>query len=172
MPLQNQSLPPAIVSSLSPTKPTVILLAGLQGSGKTTFAAKLSNYLQTEEIDTAKTMEIPKEKRDQMLPNALPKTNRKVLLAACDVYRPAAVDQLKILAKKLNVPVYEGETEEEVGNAVLIAKNAIERAKEVRKRERGARFGLNDERTRRTSEPGRRARVPDERTRRTSEPGR
>ena len=59
-------------------KPTVILLVGLQGSGKTTTAAKLSNLMKY-------------------------KLNKKVLLAACDVYRPAAVDQLAQLAKSINV---------------------------------------------------------------------
>ncbi len=82
--------------------PAVILIAGLQGSGKTTFSAKLANYLKS-------------------------KKNRKVLLVAGDVYRPAAIDQLKVLAGQVGVEVY---TEEGNKNPVQIAKNAIKHAKE------------------------------------------
>ncbi len=82
-------------------KPTVILIAGLQGSGKTTFSGKLANYLQT-------------------------KRNKKPLLVACDVYRPAAIDQLKVLGGQINVPVY---TEEGATNPSTIAENAINFAK-------------------------------------------
>jgi len=81
--------------------PTVVLIAGLQGSGKTTFSGKLANYL--------------KSKR-QKLP----------LLVACDVYRPAAIEQLKVLGEQINVPVY---TEEDSKDPVKIAKNAIKQAK-------------------------------------------
>ncbi len=77
--------------------PAVILIAGLQGSGKTTFSGKLSLMLKT-------------------------KRNRKVLLVACDVYRPAAIDQLKVLAQQIDVEVY---TEEGNMNPVEIAQNAI-----------------------------------------------
>jgi signal recognition particle subunit SRP54 len=80
--------------------PAVILIAGLQGSGKTTFSGKLSNYLK--------------------------KQGRNVLLVACDVYRPAAVDQLKVLGEQVGVEVY---SEPENKNAVQIAKNALEYAK-------------------------------------------
>jgi signal recognition particle subunit SRP54 len=66
--------------TLNPSGPTIILMVGLQGSGKTTFSGKLAKYL--------------KEK------------NRKVLLAAADVYRPAAKDQLKILGQQIDVPVF------------------------------------------------------------------
>lgn len=82
-------------------KPSVILIAGLQGSGKTTFSGKLANYL--------------KQKR-----------NRKPLLVACDVYRPAAIDQLKVLGSQIDVEVY---TEPENKNPTSIAENAIEYAK-------------------------------------------
>ena len=64
--------------------PTVILLSGLQGSGKTTFAAKLANYLQT-------------------------KKGKKVMLVADDVYRPAAIEQLRVLGEQINAKVYTGE---------------------------------------------------------------
>lgn len=81
--------------------PTIILLAGLQGSGKTTFAAKLANYLKS-------------------------KKGRQVMLVACDVYRPAAIEQLKVLGQGLEIPVY---SEEENKNPVQIAQNAIRKAK-------------------------------------------
>ena len=82
--------------------PAIILIAGLQGSGKTTFSAKLANYLKS-------------------------KKGRKPLLVACDVYRPAAINQLKVLGEQVNVEVY---TEEENKEPVKIAKNAIKYAKE------------------------------------------
>jgi signal recognition particle subunit SRP54 len=61
--------------------PAVILMSGLQGSGKTTFSAKLANMLKS-------------------------KKGKRPLLVACDVYRPAAIDQLQVLGEQLNVPVY------------------------------------------------------------------
>jgi len=81
--------------------PTVILMSGLQGSGKTTFSGKLANYLKT-------------------------KKTKQVLLAACDVYRPAAIDQLQVVGAQINVEVY---TEIENKNPVEIAKNAVKHAK-------------------------------------------
>lgn len=81
--------------------PAVILLAGLQGSGKTTFAAKLAYFLKS-------------------------KKGRQILLAACDVYRPAAIEQLKVLGNQLQIPVY---SEDENKNPVKIALNAIKEAK-------------------------------------------
>lgn len=82
--------------------PTIILIAGLQGSGKTTFSGKLANYLKK-------------------------KKAKNPLLVAGDVYRPAAIDQLKVLGEQIGVPVY---SEEENKNPVQIAQNAIEKAKE------------------------------------------
>jgi len=82
--------------------PAVILVAGLQGSGKTTFTGKLANFLKN-------------------------KRGRKPLLVAGDIYRPAAIEQLKILAQQINVPVY---AEENSRNPVKIAKNAIEYARQ------------------------------------------
>ena len=82
-------------------KPSIILIAGLQGSGKTTFSGKLSNFLKT-------------------------KKSKKPLLVACDVYRPAAIDQLKVLGAQTGVEVY---TEEGNKNPALIAENAIHYAK-------------------------------------------
>jgi signal recognition particle subunit SRP54 len=81
-------------------KPTVILIAGLQGSGKTTFSGKLAKFL--------------KEKK-----------NKKPLLVACDVYRPAAVNQLTVLSEQVGVPIYK---EEGNTNPVEIAQNAIKHA--------------------------------------------
>lgn len=81
--------------------PAIILMAGLQGSGKTTFSAKLANLLKN-------------------------KRSKKPLLVACDVYRPAAIDQLKILGEQIGVPVY---FEPENKQPVLIAQNAIKEAK-------------------------------------------
>ncbi len=81
--------------------PAVLLIAGLQGSGKTTFSGKLASFIKT-------------------------KKNKGVLLVACDVYRPAAIDQLKILGEQIGVEVY---TELDSKNPVQIAKNAIEYAK-------------------------------------------
>ena len=82
--------------------PAVILIAGLQGSGKTTFSGKFASFLKS-------------------------KKNRKVLLVACDVYRPAAIDQLKILGDTVGVEVY---TEPGNNNPVEIAKNAIDYARQ------------------------------------------
>ena len=81
--------------------PTVILMSGLQGSGKTTFSGKLANFLKT-------------------------KKNKKPLLVACDIYRPAAINQLHVVGDQIGVEVY---SEPENKNAVSIATNAIEHAK-------------------------------------------
>ncbi len=81
--------------------PTVILIAGLQGSGKTTFSGKLVSHLKT-------------------------KQGKLPLLVACDVYRPAAIEQLKVIGDQVDVPVY---TEEGNMNPVKIAKAAVKEAK-------------------------------------------
>lgn len=83
------------------TNPSVILIAGLQGSGKTTFSCKLAGMLKS-------------------------KRGKKPLLVAGDVYRPAAIDQLKVLGAQIDVPVY---TEEGSMNPVSIATNAVREAK-------------------------------------------
>ncbi len=82
--------------------PTVILMSGLQGSGKTTFSGKLAKKLKSEKA-------------------------KRPLLVACDVYRPAAIEQLKVLASQIEVPVY---SEEGNKNPVEIAQNAIAYAKQ------------------------------------------
>ena len=82
-------------------QPAVILMSGLQGSGKTTFSAKLANYLKT-------------------------KKNKNVMLVAGDVYRPAAINQLQVLGEQIGVPVY---AEIENKNPIQIAENALREAK-------------------------------------------
>jgi signal recognition particle subunit SRP54 len=82
-------------------QPAVILMSGLQGSGKTTFSGKLAKMLKT-------------------------KKNLRPLLVACDVYRPAAIEQLRVLGEQIDVPVY---SEIESKNPVAIAQNAINEAK-------------------------------------------
>jgi signal recognition particle subunit SRP54 len=85
--------------------PAVILISGLQGSGKTTFTGKLGSYLK--------------------------KQGRQVLLVACDIYRPAAIDQLKVLGEQIGVEVY---AEPENKNALEIANNGIAYAKKTGKK--------------------------------------
>ncbi len=81
--------------------PSIILMSGLQGSGKTTFSGKLANMLKT-------------------------KNRKKPMLVACDVYRPAAIEQLKVVGETVGVPVY---SEPENKDVVAIASNAIREAK-------------------------------------------
>lgn len=85
--------------------PAIILISGLQGSGKTTFSGKLAAYLK--------------------------KQGRQVLLVACDIYRPAAIEQLKTLGSQIGVDVY---AEPENKNALEIAQNALEHAKKTGKK--------------------------------------
>jgi signal recognition particle subunit SRP54 len=85
------------------SNPSVILMSGLQGSGKTTLSGKLANFLKN-------------------------KKGRNPLLVACDVYRPAAIDQLKVLGEQIGVEVY---SEPANNNPIQIAKNAIAHAKEA-----------------------------------------
>ncbi|GAB3555491.1 signal recognition particle protein [Spirosoma fluminis] len=85
--------------------PAVVLIAGLQGSGKTTFTGKLASYLK--------------------------KQGRNVLLVAADIYRPAAIDQLKVLGEQVGVEVY---AEPENKNAVQIAQNGIAQARKTGKK--------------------------------------
>ena len=85
--------------NISPNPPTIIMMVGLQGSGKTTTAAKLANILR--------------------------KDGKKPLLVACDVYRPASIKQLQVLGDPLKIPVYANENSQDV---VKISKQAIEQA--------------------------------------------
>ena len=84
--------------------PAVILMSGLQGSGKTTFASKLANYLQT-------------------------KKNKRVMLVACDVYRPAAIEQLRVLGEQINVKVFSRQDSAISNQPVEIAKEAVNEAR-------------------------------------------
>jgi signal recognition particle subunit SRP54 len=84
---------------ISPNPPTIIMLVGLQGSGKTTMCGKLANLLR--------------------------KSGKKPLMVACDVYRPAAIDQLKVIGKQLDIPVYSNTDTKDV---VSIAKEALREA--------------------------------------------
>ena len=85
--------------NFTPNPPTVIMLVGLQGSGKTTTAGKLANIIR--------------------------KQGKKPLLVACDVYRPAAIKQLEVVGKQLDIPVYTNENTKDVN---LIAKQAVSTA--------------------------------------------
>ncbi len=85
--------------TFSPNPPTVIMMVGLQGSGKTTTSGKIANIIR--------------------------KQGKKPLLVACDVYRPAAIDQLEIVGKQLNIPVY---SRRDTKNVVDIAKDALREA--------------------------------------------
>ncbi|KAG7345068.1 signal recognition particle subunit [Nitzschia inconspicua] len=105
-----------------PGDPVVVLLAGLQGAGKTTAAGKLALYLKEREVDYSVEVESDKP----IMINDLPKRNRKVLLAAADVYRPAAITQLEILGKSVGVEVFSMGTDTD---PVDIAQAALEKAK-------------------------------------------
>lgn len=83
--------------------PSVILIAGLQGSGKTTFSGKLANHLKT-------------------------RKGKNPMLVACDVYRPAAIEQLKVIGNNITVPVY---SEEGNNDPIKIAKEAVKKAKQM-----------------------------------------
>ena len=89
----------------SSSVPTIYMLCGLQGAGKTTMAAKLANYLQ--------------------------KTGKKPLLAACDIYRPAAIQQLQTVGKQVNVPVYEHGTQDPVKTALEAVEHARSYGRDV-----------------------------------------
>ena len=81
--------------NISPNPPTVIMLAGLQGSGKTTMAGKLANLLR--------------------------KQGKKPMMVACDIYRPAAIDQLEVIGKQLSIPVFSNREEKDVTEIVKAA---------------------------------------------------
>jgi len=106
--------------------PAVILLAGLQGAGKTTAAGKLALYLKEREVDPAALDELTDEERSKTLVSRLPKRKRKVLLCAADVYRPAAIEQLQILGGEIGVDVFAMGKDVDPAD---IAKNAVEKAR-------------------------------------------
>lgn len=117
------SAPASTLKVGRPGNPAVILLAGLQGAGKTTAAGKLALYLKEREVDYTAQV----EGGEPMLVSKLPKQNRKVLLAAADVYRPAAIKQLEILGESIGVYVFSMGTE---ADPVDIAKAAVAKARE------------------------------------------
>ena len=102
-------------------------MAGLQGAGKTTAAAKLAKYLQEREVDSEAEAALTDEERSETLRSKLPKRNRKVLLCAADVYRPAAIAQLEILGESVGVTVFSMGTDADPAD---IAKAAVAKAKE------------------------------------------
>ena len=120
--------PPAstLARSDSTNEPAVVLLAGLQGAGKTTAAGKLALYLKEREVDYDKVNAMDPEESSKMLTSRMPKTERKVLLVAADVYRPAAIQQLEILAESIGVDIFSMGTE---ADPVDIAQQAVEKAK-------------------------------------------
>ena len=107
--------------------PSVILLAGLQGAGKTTAAGKLALYLKEREVDYDAVDAMGVEESSKLLTSRMPTRNRKVLLVAADVYRPAAISQLEILGKSVGVDVFSMGTEVD---PVDIAKSAVQKAKD------------------------------------------
>jgi signal recognition particle subunit SRP54 len=119
------SLPAATLATGTASDPAIILLAGLQGAGKTTAAGKLALFLKEREIDYAQVAEMSEEDR-QKNAGRLPKRERKVLLVAADVYRPAAIEQLKVLGGQIGVEVYSQSTEDD---PVDIVANGIQKAK-------------------------------------------
>lgn len=104
---------------LSPDIPNVIMIAGLQGSGKTTFAAKLANYFKSK--------------------------GRYPLLVACDVHRPAAIEQLEILAQQIAVPVYVNRTADAVKIAVDSIDYARKNARDIAIIDTAGRLHIDDE---------------------------
>ena len=122
--MTGEGAPAATLAVGKGNKPAVVLLAGLQGAGKTTAAGKLALYLKERERDYSAASELGEDKA--VIANNLPTTNRKVLLAAADVYRPAAIKQLEVLGQSINVEVFSMGTD---ANPVDIAKEAVEKAK-------------------------------------------
>jgi signal recognition particle subunit SRP54 len=97
--------PVATLAAGTVEEPAIVLLAGLQGAGKTTAAGKLALFLKEREVDYA-AVEAMGEEASQMLTSRLPKRERKVLLVAADIYRPAAIKQLQVLGESIGVEVF------------------------------------------------------------------
>mmetsp|Transcript_3691 Transcript_3691/g.5057 ORF Transcript_3691/g.5057 Transcript_3691/m.5057 type:complete len:528 (+) Transcript_3691:2-1585(+) len=121
----SNNLPAATLAYSSDSSPTVILLAGLQGAGKTTAAGKLALYLKEREVDYDIVNQMSEEERSKTLTSRMPTRKRKVLLTAADVYRPAAISQLKILGETVDVDVFSLGTDVD---PVDIATQAVEKA--------------------------------------------
>ena len=118
--------PTATLASGSVEEPAVVLLAGLQGAGKTTAAGKLALYLQEREVDYDAVAAMNEEESSKLLTSRMPTKNRKVLLVAADIYRPAAIKQLEVLGESVNVEVFSMGTDVD---PVEIANQALEKAK-------------------------------------------
>eukprot|EP00522_Entomoneis_paludosa_P011624 CAMPEP_0172456180 /NCGR_PEP_ID=MMETSP1065-20121228/14250_1 /TAXON_ID=265537 /ORGANISM="Amphiprora paludosa, Strain CCMP125" /LENGTH=588 /DNA_ID=CAMNT_0013208889 /DNA_START=198 /DNA_END=1964 /DNA_ORIENTATION=+ len=127
------AVPAATLAAGQAGNPTVILLAGLQGAGKTTAAGKLALYLKEREVDydavaAMEETEDPNEPNQELkLASRMPKRERKVLMIAADVYRPAAIKQLQVLGERVGVEVYAQSAEDK---PLDIVNNGIKKAKE------------------------------------------
>lgn len=121
-----QVFKPAATLAYNSDRPTVVLLVGLQGAGKTTAAGKLALYLKEREVDYTKVEQMGQE-NTELLASKLPKRQRKVLLVAADVYRPAAIKQLEILGESIGVDVFSRGTD---ADPVDIAAEALQKAKD------------------------------------------
>jgi len=119
------SPPSSTLASGTAENPSVVLLAGLQGAGKTTAAGKLALYLKEREVDYKQVAAMGKE-ASKLVTSRMPTTQRKVLLAAADVYRPAAIKQLQILGDSIGVEVFSMGTNVD---PVAIAREAVAKAK-------------------------------------------
>jgi len=113
----------------SSQQPAVVLLAGLQGAGKTTAAGKLALYLKEREVDYDAVVDdaATADEATPQLASRLPKRERKVLLVAADVYRPAAIKQLQVLGESIGVEVFSKGTE---ANPVDIVLEGLQKAKD------------------------------------------
>lgn len=123
--------PAATLATGTSDDPAVVLLAGLQGAGKTTAAGKLALFLKEREVDydAAASDEMGDESSSEaaMVTSRLPKRERKVLLVAADVYRPAAIKQLEVLGESIGVEVFSKGTE---ADPVDIVVEGVAKAKE------------------------------------------
>jgi signal recognition particle subunit SRP54 len=119
------TIPAATLAMGVAGKPAVVLLAGLQGAGKTTTAGKLALFLKEREVDYDAVAAMGPELRQQVT-SRLPKRSRKVLLIAADVYRPAAIKQLEILGESIGISVFSMGTE---ANPVDIVLEGLAKAK-------------------------------------------
>jgi signal recognition particle subunit SRP54 len=119
------SIPIARLATGAMGQPAVVLLAGLQGAGKTTTAGKLALYLKEREVNYDAVADMGADVSQQVT-SRLPKRERKVLLVAADIYRPAAIKQLEILGESIGIPVFSMGTEV---NPVDIVLKGIAKAK-------------------------------------------
>lgn len=127
------AMPASTVAVGSIANPAIILLAGLQGAGKTTVAGKLALFMKEREVmydDIDTTTTTTNNNMDTKLASRLPKRQRQVLLIAADIYRPAAIQQLQVLGERIGVDVYALGTDI---NPVQIVQRGLQYAKEQKK---------------------------------------